>query len=361
MSTRFTMPFGIVFGISSGEFCMAWERIRGHDANVVKLRAAFERGRLAHAYLFVGPDGIGKRLFAEEFAKALLCERPSSSLVACDRCPSCQQISAGSHPDITHAAKPEDKLELPIDVVRTFCMQLGLKPSRGMRKVAILQDADAFNDESANCFLKTLEEPPPGSVLILLANSTEQQLPTILSRVQILRFDPLSVDELERVLTQHEIGDADAIARLARISDGSVGVALSLADADLGAFRSQLLNALIQPRPDSPGLAKDWLRFTEEAGKDGAAQRGRVSAVLRLLLAQLRTALRLALGSATDELDPVERCQLQRLAEVHGADGLLPKLDAAIEAARYIDRRVQIALILEKLADELCAISKSQN
>ncbi len=333
---------------------MGWERIRGHDANVAKLQAAFARGRLAHAYLFVGPDGIGKRLFAEEFTKAILCEHPPAALVACDRCPSCLHVSAKTHPDVTVASKPDDKLELPIDVVRGFCMQLGLKPSRGSRKVAILEDADSFNDESANCFLKTLEEPPPGSVLILLVNSTEQQLPTILSRVQILRFQPLSVSDLERVLTLYEIGDTAKTARLARISGGSVGVALSLADADLGDFRKVLLNAMIQTRPDSPALAQNWIRFTEEAGKDGAAQRGRTSAVLRVLVAQLQSALRLALGSLVDDLDPEERGLLAVLAQNSGADGILPMLEACVEAERLIDRRVQLALILEQLADKLC-------
>ena len=335
---------------------MGWERIRGHDANVTKLRAAFARGRLAHAYLFVGPDGIGKRLFAEEFTKALLCEHPPAALVACDRCPSCVHVLSRTHPDVTIAGKPDDKLELPIDVVRAFCMQLGLKPSRGSRKVAILEDADSFNDESANCFLKTLEEPPPGSVLILLANSTEQQLPTILSRVQIVRFQPLSVEDLKRVLTLHEVGDSAKIARLARISGGSAGVALSLADADLGEFRTVLLNAMIQTRPDSAVLAQNWLRFTEEAGKDGAAQRGRTSAVLRVLVAQLQAAVRIALGSPVDDLDPEERGMLAVLANNAGADGLLPMMEACVEAERLIDRRVQLALILEQLSDALCPV-----
>jgi len=335
---------------------MGWERIRGHDANVAKLQAAFARGRLAHAYLFVGPDGIGKRLFAEELTKAILCEHPPAALVACDRCPSCAQVSAKSHPDVTMAAKPDDKLELPVEVVRSFCMQLGLKPSRGSRKVAILEDADSFNDESANCFLKTLEEPPPGSVLILLANSTEQQLPTILSRVQILRFHPLTIPDLERVLTLHEIGDEAKIARLARISGGSVGVALSLADADLGEFRTVLLNAMIQTRPDSPALAEKWLRFTEEAGKDGAAQRGRTSAVLRVLMSQLQASLRLAFGNDVPDLDAEERGMLSVLARNAGAEGLLAMLEACVEAERLIDRRVQLALILEQLADKLCPV-----
>src|SRR5918995_6985068 len=134
---------------------MAWERIRGHDAAREQLLTAYGRGRLAHAYLFVGPPGVGKRLFAVELAKALLCDRPPAELTACDAWPSCAQVEAGTHPDFFTARKPEDKHDLPIDAVREFCSRLGLKPAKGGRKVGVVEDADDFNDESANCFLKT--------------------------------------------------------------------------------------------------------------------------------------------------------------------------------------------------------------
>ena len=333
---------------------MGWDRIRGHDDNITKLRAAHTNGRLAHAYLFVGPQGIGKQMFAKEFAKALLCERPPVVLTACDHCHSCTLANAETHPDIIEAARPEEKLELPVEVVREFCQNLGLKPSRGSRKVAILEDADSFNEESANCFLKTLEEPPPGSVLILLATATDQQLPTILSRAQIIRFLPLCVPDLELVLSLHDLGDQAKISKLARISGGSVGMALALADADLGDFRTELLRAMIQHQPDSPDLASKWLRFTEDAGKDGAAQRGRTSAVLRVLTAQLLVALRIALASPPGELDAEEREMIGSLARKCGAQGIMAMLEACVEAERLNDRRVQIALILEQLADKLC-------
>src|SRR5205807_4346929 len=129
-----------------------------------------------------GPSGVGKRLFAEELAKALLCESPNRPrLEACDRCPACLQVAAGTHPDYFVAGRPEESLELPIDVVRELCHSLGLKPARGHGKVAIVDDADDLNDAAANCFLKTLEEPPPRSVLLLIGTSAERQLPTIVS------------------------------------------------------------------------------------------------------------------------------------------------------------------------------------
>src|SRR5437899_5354822 len=171
---------------------MAWDRMRGHDAALASFRAALAGNRLGQAYLFVGPSGVGKRLFARELAKALLCERPPGPLDACGRCPACAQVDAATHPDVFALRTPEDKHELPIDEMREFCRQMALKPSRGGKKIGIVEDADDFNEEPANCFLKTLEEPPPRSLLILIATGMDRQRATILSRCQIVRFAALA-------------------------------------------------------------------------------------------------------------------------------------------------------------------------
>src|SRR5438270_5949627 len=112
---RFTKAFARRWSVS-------WQRVRGHDALVESFQRIVRRGRLAHAYLFTGPPGVGKRLFADELAKALLCEQPPGpQLAACDRCPACAQIEAGTHPDLYVAGRPEESLELPIEVVRELC------------------------------------------------------------------------------------------------------------------------------------------------------------------------------------------------------------------------------------------------
>src|SRR5262249_26460614 len=151
---------------------VSWQRVRGHDALVQAFDRVVRRGRLAHAYLFTGLPGVGKRLFAEELAKALLCEQPPGPrLEACDRCPACALVDAGTHPDLYVATRPEESLELPIEVVRELCRSFALKSARGRGKVAILDDADDLNVAAANCFLKTLEEPPPRSVLLVIGTS----------------------------------------------------------------------------------------------------------------------------------------------------------------------------------------------
>src|SRR5258708_7727820 len=162
---------------------MSWSRLVGHDVWIAGFREVVRRGKLAHAYLFVGPPGIGKRTFAIELAKAYLCENPSAEpLTACDHCAGCRLVDAGTHPDLFLVAKPEDANELPIETMRGLCGDFTLKTARGRGKIAILEGADDLNDASANCFLKTLEEPPPRSMFILIGTDVERQLPTIRSR-----------------------------------------------------------------------------------------------------------------------------------------------------------------------------------
>src|SRR5262249_13883459 len=215
--------------------------------------------------------------------------------------PSCIQVEAGTHPDFFTAGRPADKPNMPIDVVRELCQSLALKPVRGRRKVAILDDADDLYDPitlhaAANAFLKTLEEPPPGSLLILIGTSPDLQLPTIVSRCQVVRFAPLPDALVAELLSAEGIEDTIMVERLGRLSGGSPGQARELADPALWEFRRTLLHALSQPQPDTVTLARDWIRFLEEAGKEPAIQRRRAALALRLLVYFLEDAIRMSLG-----------------------------------------------------------------
>jgi DNA polymerase-3 subunit delta' len=331
---------------------MSWDRIRGHDAARHLFQTAFDRGRLGQAYLFVGPEGVGKRLFALELAKALLCERPPAPLTACDRCPSCAQVEAGTHPDVFALRTPEGKHELPVSEMRAFCSRMALKPSRGGRKVGIIEDADDFNEESANSFLKTLEEPPPGSLLILLGTGTDRQLPTILSRCQVVRFAPLGPDDLRAVLTSQGVSDPAQLDRLVRLSGGSAARALALNDDEFWNVRQKLVEGLTAARPNFAGLAEAWSRFVEDAGKDTAAQRLRASLVVRFLVETVRQALRLSLGAEVPGLDPAEEARLRAFADRLGPDRLLELIDRCVEADYHVERRVQLALVIESVLEQ---------
>jgi len=334
---------------------MSWQHIRGHDAQVREFTHAFRKGRLAHAYLFTGPPGVGKRLFAQELAKTLLCERSAQAEVwqACDVCHACRLVDAGTHADLMAAGRPEDVNELPIKVVRELCQALALKAAHGRAKIAILDDADDLNDSAANSFLKTLEEPPPHAHLILIGTSADLQLPTILSRCQVVQFAPLPTDLVAELLRDQGIEDTGLIARVARLSGGSPGQALALADPDLWEFRRLFLKALAQPPLDSVGLAQQWLQFVEKAGKESGAQRRRAGLTVRLLLDFLNDALRLCVGGPPRGTEAADVPFLKQLAERLPPEALLAALDRCLEADVQLNRYVQLVLVLEALTDAL--------
>jgi DNA polymerase-3 subunit delta' len=338
---------------------MPWRSIRGHDRAVETLRRALARGRLPHAFLFVGPEGIGKRSFAETLAQALLCERrPEADLDPCGECPACLQVAAGTHPDVHRVARAEDKHDLSIKQIRDLCLDLGLKPASGRRKVAIVDDADDLNDEAANAFLKTLEEPPPGSVLILVGTSPESQLDTIVSRCRVVRFDPLPEAELARILLdQHVTDDPAEAARLAHLADGSVARARGLADATLDAFRRALIDEIADPRGfDAPALSRRMEAFIKEAGKESAPQRERARLLIGELARFFRGLLWQTAGVEPPAPDPADRRAVAALAGRIDPEDVFVLADRCLEADYHVGRKVYMPLILDALMHDLARV-----
>jgi DNA polymerase-3 subunit delta' len=209
--------------------------IVGHRWAVDHLQGSITRNRVAHAYLFAGPAGIGKGTLALRFAQALICERGDGT--PCLVCRTCKRVEHGNHPDVrtislaTQAAaqKPDETRarELKIDTVREWQRDIDLRPFEASRRVFILDDADTLTDQAANAMLKTLEEPPPYAVLILVAHGIAGLLPTIVSRCRVLRLRPLARADIAAALKAREhIPDADA-ELLAAWSGGRFGWALA--------------------------------------------------------------------------------------------------------------------------------------
>jgi DNA polymerase-3 subunit delta' len=337
---------------------MAWQGIEGHDDVVARFVVAEARGRIAGSYLFTGPPGVGKGAFAKALARALVCLDPKPGLVACGQCSSCAQASAGSHPDIDIVAKPADKSTIPLDLLigddahrmrEGLCWRILLRPSVGMRKVAIILDADALAVEAANCLLKTLEEPPPGAVIILVGTGPERQLPTIRSRCQLIRFGTLDTEIVQRLLTDElaRAGDETsqgAIAAAAAASGGSIDRARLMLDPDMGAFRERLIGLLARRPLAGVELSRETNQIVEAAGKEAPPRRARLTAVLTAAIEFYRAAARHAATGALPS-DPV----MARGVTDWGADGdeATAALEQTLDALDAIDRNAHLPTLVD--------------
>jgi DNA polymerase-3 subunit delta' len=178
---------------------VAFKDVRGQDNALNFLRRIVEHDRLPSAFLFLGPHHVGKRTAALTLAKAINCEHPPAGEVdSCDRCPSCRKVDADVHPDIVTIA-PDGQF-IKIDQVRGIGDQLGLNPLLARRRVMVVTEAERMNPQSANAFLKTLEEPPADTLIVLCAEDTAHLLPTIVSRCVPVRFRPLAEAVLRELL-----------------------------------------------------------------------------------------------------------------------------------------------------------------
>ncbi len=347
---------------------MTWHGIHGHDQIVEQFRCALARRRLASSFLFAGPAGIGKCSFALKLAQALLCStQPAEDLDPCGDCPPCVQVAAGTHPDLELVAKPRDKSFIPLELLigdkehrgrEGLCHRIAMKPYMGGRKIAIIDDADHLNVEGANCLLKTLEEPPPRSLLILIGTSPAKQLPTIRSRCQLIRFRPLEPEVVAELLTSQElVSDAAEARRLARYCQGSLSRARELADPELWTFRSQLHEHLAQPVFDSVVFSKTVSAFVDEAGKEASARRARLRQVVGFAAEFYRGLLHAQSGAARSsaaELSPL----IQQALDNRPGDtsATATRLDRCLEAAEQIDRNANQSTLIETWLDDLAAL-----
>ncbi len=198
----------------------------GHERITEMLRSQIRAGKVAGAYLFAGPEGVGKRLVAMTFAKALNClQLPDDS---CDSCISCRKVDDGNHPDV-QVIKPSGNW-LKIDQIRAMQRRASFRAMEGRYKVFILLKADRMTDEAANSMLKTLEEPPSDTVFILVATDMSMILPTILSRCQLFRFHRIPRETISKALQERFlIGEATA-SRIALLCGGRIEKALKMAE-----------------------------------------------------------------------------------------------------------------------------------
>lgn len=237
---------------------MAFKDVLGHSMPVELLQRAIKTDKVVHSYLFVGNEGIGKRRVALEFAKALNClERNADTGNSCDQCLSCRKIQDGTHPDVL-LLEPENQT-IKVDQVRQMQRDLAYRPYEGKRRVCILAAADRMAPNMSNILLKTLEEPPIHTVIILLANNPRLLLPTIVSRCQSVRFHPLPISLVAGWLSEQQgIGKEEA-RLLASLSEGSPGKTLELQEKIRQIPRGDLLEKWLGRGKLSFGEIERWV------------------------------------------------------------------------------------------------------
>jgi len=226
------------------EKAMSFKEVLGHSRPIELLKRAIENKKLAHSYLFLGSEGIGKKWVALQFAKALNCvEGGAERRDACDRCLSCRKIDNQLHPDVL-VLEPEGQT-IKADQVRQMQRDLAYRPYEGQHRVCILTAADRMAPNMSNILLKTLEEPPLHTLIILLANNPRLLLPTILSRCQPIRFNPLPIPLVSKWLMEQKGLDEKEAHLLASLSEGSPGKALEIQEEIRQIPREELLNGLL--------------------------------------------------------------------------------------------------------------------
>lgn len=226
----------------------------GHKNQLDQLRKAAGLGQLANSYLFSGPEGIGKRLAAQSFVMELFCEcKPGAE------CNNCKRILHNTHPDVINIDVYEDKKDISIEQLRDMQSAIQLHPLEGKFKVVIINNAERMNQASANSLLKVLEEPPKNTHFFLITSRHHMLLPTILSRCQKLQFSPPPLNEVAEYISKTRNIDKEMSTLIAKITSGSIGLALNFPIETLNDAVSSLKNIWKKPSPtEIVTIAEKW-------------------------------------------------------------------------------------------------------
>lgn len=319
---------------------MQWNDIIGHDEIIAGLTAMLASGRIPHALLFVGPEGIGKSTVARVLASALLCTDHESK--PCGLCQSCRMAASGAHPDLLLVSPVGNAVK--IDQIRQLVREAALTSyAAGQRRVAVIEGAESMTAQAANSLLKTLEEPPGDFVFILVSHAREKMLDTILSRCRLISFTPLYHSLLAKALTDkgYEPEQADTAARL---SSGRVGTALSLLESGGLAGRDaarELVEAL-------PGASMQWVWDTAAAWDK--MERAQVLGLLKYISNILRDMMVLITAGERDLLFNIDIAgALWEQSRLWNERHLVSALAAVDTASRALNAHAGIRLTGEAL------------
>jgi len=317
----------------------------GNEQAQAILGRALASGQASHAYLLHGPAGVGKMTLAMAFAQAALCQRrqPGES-EACGECIACRQVLHGNHPDLAVVEPEKDKRWLSIDVLREALRLASLAPTEGAHRVIILPEADRIQERTANALLKTLEEPPDGAIILLLTVDTENILPTILSRCQVIPLRPLAPEQISQALRERWGMDHAAAERLAGLANGRIGWALRAHERPEEQAERERLVERILSLMGAP--ADERMRIAVTLGADNAAAR----VALDQWIAWWRDVTLAANGAHGLMSSGAARREAERVGAAIQPEQARQFLDALIEALTSMDINANPRLTLENLA-----------
>jgi len=279
---------------------MPFKNIRGQSRPLAIIQRMLVSDKIPHGFLFCGTAGVGKHASALALAQALNCTNTKDDF--CGSCASCNKTATGMHPDVIQIA-PEKNI-IKIDQIRTLQQNIVYAPIEGSWRIIIINQAECMNKEAANCLLKTLEEPPAATMLILVANSTSRLLPTIMSRCQKIVFNPLQEHDIETVLCEEGIAAEQAHA-VACHAHGSLQRAHQLLDSSLFEDLERLTASMTD---------QYTIEQTLELAAVLSKSPDRVTALLILLLEWLRDVHMYRFGAQTKHLFNAARSDSIHLA-----------------------------------------------
>ena len=358
---------------------MSLKEIFCQDKAITVLQQAFAAEKVPHAYIFAGPEGVGKYKTAREWAKLLLCKNPvmeNDFADSCSQCQSCRLFEAGSHPDFNLIYKElleftkdnkgkKTPVDLAIDVIREFLIdKISSKPTLSQRSVFVVSEAERLNTSSQNAMLKTLEEPPGYCSIILLTTHLERLLPTIKSRCQRIHFDLVDEERIINKLKEMSI-EGEKARYFARLSSGSLGLAcqwaqLELADVNLYQTKKELLNSIIACKyaacldlaqwllEESKKIAAAWGGFDKATSKTDINRRAQKTLV-QIIISAFHDAMKLNVTPTKQIINFDQKEQIKKLAERFAPEQSAEEIADCYRTLRWIDASVNEKLIFEQL------------
>jgi DNA polymerase III subunit delta' len=329
---------------------MPFRDIVGHRRLVGLLARSVQSGSLPPSLIFAGPTGVGKRLAAVSVAQALNCTHPQATddgSDACGVCPACKRIARGVHPDVL-IVEPGDSGSIKIDQVREIVDRAEYRPFEGKRRAVIIDQADALIPAAQNALLKTLEEPPPSSVFMLVTARADTLLATVRSRCPRLQFRPLSPGDIASVLMTRNLSETEARA-VAATADGSVGRALETSAGELVEVREIAQRVLAHAaEATAPG------RRLEGARELSTQTRDQLALQLRAMASLLRDVEVLATRADDRALANADvRSALERLTPAYGGERGVRAFTAIDRALVALERNAGVKVVADWLVLQL--------